>query len=491
MASIFKQQYTTIGKDGKRIKKKSAYWYIDYKAAGGMRKRLKGFKDKTATVQLAAKLEKEAELAQAGVIDRFKEHRKRPLKEHLEDFKASLVAKSNTEKHAEQQTRRIKAVFDTCGFNTWQDISASKVQKAISTLHKTAKIIEREKLNGKLIRKRKEKDLGLISLKTQGYYLKAVKQFCRWMVQDSRATESPVEHLQPKRATSAKRRALEPDEVRILLENTQNAETMLGMTGYERALLYRLAIETGLRVSELKSLRAENFDFENNTVIVAAAYTKNRTEAILPLKQDTAGLLKDFLKLKLPSEQAFNVPHNSNFAKMLRKDLAAAKVENTGMDKLDFHSLRHTFGTMLAASGVHPKTAQDLMRHSDINLTMSRYTHTLRGQTQKAIESLPDLTLPSSQSQTQKATGTDGQPANGAYKPAYKKLTKNAYSGLKQSSLFGNEKSKTLENATSHKSCENSLLGIRKDQMSLSGLERARQDSNLQPSDSKSATLSN
>ena len=66
MSSIFKQQYTTKDQNGKRIKKKSAYWYIDYKAAGGVRKRIKGFKDKTATVQLAAKLEREAELAQAG-----------------------------------------------------------------------------------------------------------------------------------------------------------------------------------------------------------------------------------------------------------------------------------------------------------------------------------------------------------------------------------------------------------------------------------------
>jgi hypothetical protein len=74
---------------------------------------------------------------------------------------------------------------------------------------------------------------------------------------------------------------------------------------------------------------------------------------------------------------------------------------------------------MLAASGVHPKTAQELMRHSDINLTMSRYSHTLRGQTAKAVESLPDFTLPSKQSQ--KATGTDDISVDGAYKPAYKK----------------------------------------------------------------------
>ena len=35
----------------------------------------------------------------------------------------------------------------------------------------------------------------------------------------------------------------------------------------------------------------------------------------------------------------------------------------------DFHTLRHTQGSLLAASGIHPKVAQTLMRHSDINHT--------------------------------------------------------------------------------------------------------------------------
>ena len=93
--------------------------------------------------------------------------------------------------------------------------------------------------------------------------------------------------------------------------------------------------------------------------------------------------------------RAFSMPHPCSVVRMFRKDLDHArktwlekaannpaelkrrqdsdflKVERNGI-KLDFHSLRHTFGTLLAASGIHPKTAQQLMRHSDINLTMSR-----------------------------------------------------------------------------------------------------------------------
>jgi len=87
MASLIRRKYKAKDKNGKVIQKQSPYWYIDYKTADGTRKRIRAFKDKTATAQLAAKLEREAELAQAGVIDKYAEHRKQPLSEHLADFK--------------------------------------------------------------------------------------------------------------------------------------------------------------------------------------------------------------------------------------------------------------------------------------------------------------------------------------------------------------------------------------------------------------------
>ena len=44
----------------------------------------------------------------------------------------------------------------------------------------------------------------------------------------------------------------------------------------------------------------------------------------------------------------------------------------------DFHTLQRTTGSCLAASGVHPKIAQQIMRHSTINMTMNIYTYTRR-----------------------------------------------------------------------------------------------------------------
>jgi len=57
----------------------------------------------------------------------------------------------------------------------------------------------------------------------------------------------------------------------------------------------------------------------------------------------------------------------------------------------DFHALQHTFITNLARAGVAPKVAMDLARHSDINLTMSRYSHTVLEGRAEALRKLPDL----------------------------------------------------------------------------------------------------
>lgn len=46
----------------------------------------------------------------------------------------------------------------------------------------------------------------------------------------------------------------------------------------------------------------------------------------------------------------------------------------TEIGDLDFHSLRHTFGTWLVTKGIDLKQVQMLMRHSDINMTANRYT---------------------------------------------------------------------------------------------------------------------
>jgi len=161
--------------------------------------------------------------------------------------------------------------------------------------------------------------------------------------------------------------------------------------------------------NELRSLIRSSFDFSNCTVTVKIGHTKNEKEAVLPLKKETVVVLQQFLAGKMPRAEVFKVPEKT--ADMLKEDLAAANipyVDDAGR-YADFHVLRYSTGSLLAAAGVHPKTIQIIMRHSDINLTMSRYTHIFQGQESEAIAKLPDLSQPSREKQRATATGTDGK----------------------------------------------------------------------------------
>ena len=128
-------------------------------------------------------------------------------------------------------------------------------------------------------------------------------------------------------------------------------------------------------------------------------------------------------------------------AKMLRADLDAAraawlKAAKTDVEReeraksgfltyheqdgriVDFHALRHAFITNLARAGIHPKPAQDLARHSDINLTMSRYSHTELDEQAAALRSLPSIARPARVEPAASATnGSMALPAVSEPKP--------------------------------------------------------------------------
>ena len=98
---------------------------------------------------------------------------------------------------------------------------------------------------------------------------------------------------------------------------------------------------------------------------------------------------------------------------MLKHDLQAAGIPFVDENGLyaDFHALRHTFITNMVRSGVNPKTAQSLARHSTIDLTMNVYTSLTVHDQASALASLPavpNTDAPVSQSEVLAATGTDG-----------------------------------------------------------------------------------
>jgi len=447
--------------DGRKLKKRSVKWYAVFCDFNGPLRRLPLFEDRRASDAMARIVDRLnslrssndtlppdlaravdempspmlASLAKWGIVRPEKAANTKTLADHVEDWRAALLAKGGTEHHAGVSASRVLRIVAGLKLATVGDVSASRVQSFLAGLRQ-----DRRDDKGSVHRG--------ISAASFNYYLRDARSFFRWMVRDGRAFESPLAHLQGVNARTDKRherRALAVDELRWLLDVTENGYTTTGpdgkplevakavdrygMSGKSRALLYRLAVESGLRSAELRSLRRASFQLEGDTptVAIAAAYAKNRRQDVLPLKMNTAAVLAVHLAGKMPTAPAFAMPKSDRIIDMMQADLAAARTAwiaaaGSQQDKAereadtflayrddagrcaDFHALRHTFISNLAAGGVHPKTAQRLARHSTITLTMDRYTHLRREDLAGALATLPDL---SSTRQAAIATGTD------------------------------------------------------------------------------------
>lgn len=202
-----------------------------------------------------------------------------------------------------------------------------------------------------------------------------------------------------------------PDEWPWLRDATKDGPERNGMTGNERFLLYATAIQTGLRANELRQLTQGRMflDVDQPYIACKAGTTKNRKMAKQYVEPQLAAKLRAYLATRPPSAMVFRMPHETNTARMLRADLAAARndwLKEVEKDKrelakrqesdfllptnhegecFDFHSLRHTCGAWLALTGEHPKTIQTIMRHSQITLTMDTYGHLFPGQAAEAV----------------------------------------------------------------------------------------------------------
>ena len=347
---------------------------------GRDRREWKAYADKKASAAKEIEIVRRIERGEAGLIDREDEHRKTSLADHLHAFGRYLDGKGNTPEHVEKTVARCRRVFRHIGANVILDVTASAVDDCLATLRR-----------------------GGMSPSTSNHYLRALRNFMRWMVRNRRVRQDPLARMRLLKITTAdrkrRRRNLPDDEMAALVAAAKRSpEPFMGLSGPDRAMLYIVAANTGLRASELASLtpKSLSFDGARATVRCLAGYTKNGEEAVLPLRSEVAAMVRDWLADKPANERLWPGEWASqrHGAEMIRIDLTAADIdyEDDEGRVADFHALRHTFISNLARAGVHPRNAQALARHSTIDLTMDVYTHVAMADLHDDVESLAGLT---------------------------------------------------------------------------------------------------
>lgn len=157
--------------------------------------------------------------------------------------------------------------------------------------------------------------------------------------------------------------------------------------GLDRAM-YLTAAMTGLRIGELQGLDWRSIDLVHARIRVRRTWDRKanefttpksrRSERAVPMPDVVAGELERLFRAHHPgavephpdqlvfADPATAAPlgHRRMYER-LRESLKAAGLDETS----GFHSLRHSYGTALAAKGVPMRTLQEWMGHRDIQTT--------------------------------------------------------------------------------------------------------------------------
>jgi integrase len=345
------------------IDKRGRNYFVRFRDEHGVQRTKKAGPDKSVAQRMAREFESRLCAIKAGVIDprehSWAENERKPLTDHIREWCDDLVARGRAEQYAHESHAKLTRLIE---FAKVQRIS----QLTLSTM--TAALGELRSIPGR------SGNVGL-SDRTVHQHFRMAKIFSRWLWRDHRVREDPLAHLVgPQVINKRTRRPFDPADAATLVSVTRSAPIRWSVTGEERSILYAVALGTGFRAAELRSLTPESFNLDGDppTITCAAGYTKNGKEAVQPIRPELAELVRPWVAGMAPGQRLFTF-RLDNAARMIRDDLAAAGIAES--ESYDFHCLRHTYITEVVKSGCSVKVAQTLARHSDVNLTMNVYTH--------------------------------------------------------------------------------------------------------------------
>lgn len=241
----------------------------------------------------------------------------------------------------------------------------------------------------------------LTELKTKGMaqrsvarLLSCLNSFYGFLQQEGQIAENPVKQIVRPKTGQSLPKYLTETEVRQLLQSVYGREAKSKKAQadkYRLICLMELLYATGMRVSELVSLKHQNVSLARARIVVKG---KGNRERMIPLGDDAVDALRnwqaylhaqgtvknaDFL---FPSRGKVGHITRQRFAQLLEDCAKAAGLEHK---KLTPHVLRHAFATHLLAGGASLLSVQKLLGHRDISTTQI-YTKVMQSHQQELVQ---------------------------------------------------------------------------------------------------------
>ena len=211
------------------------------------------------------------------------------------------------------------------------------------------------------------------SARTAARRLSCLRSFYRFLAREGVRADDPSLLLDSPRLPKTLPRNLQPHETHRLLEA---AATYPGLPGLAAHAALQLLYATGLRVSELLSLRRAEMAGAPEMLIVRGKGGRERMVLVSHAAHEAARALVD----AAPDSRHLFAGRNPRQA-MTRQGLALLIKQvalHAGLDpgRVSPHVLRHSFASHMLARGADLRSLQTLLGHADIATTQI-YTHVL------------------------------------------------------------------------------------------------------------------
>lgn len=231
-----------------------------------------------------------------------------------------------------------------------------------------------EQFKSKLLTERK------ITNKSVNNYLSILRICMKWAVEKDILTTLP--RIKPLKVP--------PNDKYDFLTEAETLKLLEHSVGKWHDMIL-LGVRTGLRFGELIALKWEDINFKAKTLTVSRNVVhsiegspKNNRTRTIPLTQDITKMLSQ--KAKDNEYIFYNDEGQPLHYTYCRKKLHRF-CKLSGIRTINWHALRHTFASHLAAKGVSVFAIKELLGHSDIKMTM-RYSHINLPVLRNAIEAL-------------------------------------------------------------------------------------------------------
>lgn len=205
-----------------------------------------------------------------------------------------------------------------------------------------------------------EKDRGLSgrSLENTRANLSA---FFQWMVNDELIEKNPISKLKPIKYHENIKLSFSDVEIDSIRSSCESLK--------ERAII-EVLLSTGVRVSELVSLKLKDINFSNNSISIK--HGKGDKERIVFTTDVCMTHLNKYLNSRKENgEYIFYNKNHSPIAVGGIRFLLKSISKKSGVQNVHPHRFRRTFATNLARRGMSIQDIKRLLGHSDINTTMT------------------------------------------------------------------------------------------------------------------------